>query len=87
MLRLSIYKATLLGAFGALQIADVISTERVLDNGGWEANPLGVLAIGLLGDLLADPQAPLDGRLRGLHDPLEAKTCGPLCGTDGPRRR
>jgi hypothetical protein len=49
MLRLSLYKATLLAAFGALQIADVISTKQVLDNGGWEANPLGVLAMTALG--------------------------------------
>jgi hypothetical protein len=49
MLRLSLYKATLLAAFGALQIADVITTKRVLENGGWEANPLGVLAMTVLG--------------------------------------
>jgi uncharacterized membrane protein len=49
MLRLCLYKATLLAAFGALQIADVITTKRVLDNGGWEANPLGVMAMTVLG--------------------------------------
>ena len=86
MLRLSLYKATLLAAFGALQIADVLSTKRVLDNGGWEANPLGVLD-DRTGDLLADPQARPDGRLHGLHDPMEAQTCSPVCGADGPSRR
>jgi hypothetical protein len=40
MVRLSLYKATLLAAFGALQIADVITTKRVLDNAGWEGNPI-----------------------------------------------
>ena len=49
MLRLSLYKATLLAAFGALQIADVITTKRVLANGGWEGNPIGVLAMTHLG--------------------------------------
>jgi hypothetical protein len=49
MLRLSLTKAALLGAFCALQIADVITTKQVVDNGGWEANPLGVLAMALLG--------------------------------------
>ena len=49
MVHISLSKATLLTAFGALQIADVITTKRVLDNGGWEANPLGVLARSLLG--------------------------------------
>ena len=41
MIRLSLYKWFLLAAFGALQVADVITTKRVLDNGGWEANPSG----------------------------------------------
>ena len=59
MPRLTLSKATLLGAFGALQIADVISTERVLDNGGWEANPLWVLAIGLLGTYWPIPKLAL----------------------------
>jgi hypothetical protein len=49
MLRLSPYKAILLAAFGALQIADVITTKRVLANGGWEGNPIGVLAMTHLG--------------------------------------
>jgi hypothetical protein len=49
LLRPSLCKATLLATFGALQIADVITTKQVLDNGGWEANPLEVLAMALLG--------------------------------------
>jgi hypothetical protein len=56
MLRLSLYKAILLAAFGALQIADVITTKRVLDNGGWEANPLAVLAMALLGNYWPIPK-------------------------------
>ncbi len=48
-LRLSLSSA-LLAAFGALQIADVVTTNRVLHNGGWEANPLGVWAMALLGN-------------------------------------
>lgn len=39
-MHLSAGKATLLAAFGALQIADIITTNWVLANGGWEANPL-----------------------------------------------
>ena len=41
----SIGKAALLAAFGVLQIADILTTERVLARGGWEANPIGVLAM------------------------------------------
>jgi hypothetical protein len=59
MLRLSLYKGTLLAAFSALQIADVITTMRVLDNGGWEANPLGVLAMALLGTYWPIPKLVL----------------------------
>jgi hypothetical protein len=59
MLRLSLYKGTLLAAFSALQIADVITTKRVLDNGGWEANPLGVLAMALLGTYWPIPKLVL----------------------------
>ena len=49
MPRLSLYKVTLLAAFGVLQIADVITTKRVLDNGGWEANPFWVWTMKVLG--------------------------------------
>jgi hypothetical protein len=59
MLRLSLSKAALLTAFGALQIADIITTKRVLDNGGWEANPFGVLAMGLLGTYWPIPKIAL----------------------------
>ena len=59
MLRLSLSKAALLTAFGALQIADVITTNRVLDNGGWEANPFGVLAMALLGTYWPIPKLAL----------------------------
>lgn len=43
------YMAILLAAFGALQIADVITTKRVLANGGWEGNPLWALGMAVLG--------------------------------------
>ena len=59
MLRLSLSKVTLLAAFGALQIADVVTTNRVLDNGGWEANPLAVLAMRLLGTYWWVPKVAL----------------------------
>ena len=54
---------SLLAAFGALQIADVITTKRVLENGGWEANPLGVLAMTVLGTHWAIAKLALHGRL------------------------
>ena len=59
MVHLSLSKATLLTAFGALQVADVITTKRVLDNGGWEANPLAVLAMTLLGAYWPIPKLAL----------------------------
>jgi len=59
MLRLSLYKGTLLAAFSALQIADVITTKRVLDNGGWEANPLAVSAMAFLGTYWPIPKLAL----------------------------
>jgi Domain of unknown function (DUF5658) len=59
MTRLSWYKATLLAAFGALQIADVVTTKRVLANGGWEANPLGVWAMAHFGTLWFLPKLAL----------------------------
>lgn len=36
---------TLIAAFVVLQIADVATTNAVLAQGGWEANPLGAYAI------------------------------------------
>ena len=59
MPRFSWYKATLLAAFGALQVADVITTKRIVDSGGWEANPLGVLAMALLGAYWPIPKLAL----------------------------
>ncbi len=57
-LRLSLSSA-LLAAFGALQIADVVTTRRVLDHGGWEANPLGILAMTHLGNYWWAPKLAL----------------------------
>lgn len=59
MSRWSLYKAILLAAFGALQIADVITTKRVLANGGWEANPLGIWAMDHLGTYWPIPKLAL----------------------------
>ena len=50
MARVSIYKATLLLGFIALQIADVLTTKRVLDHGGWEGNPVVALVMAHLGN-------------------------------------
>jgi hypothetical protein len=47
--RLSLYKTILLATFGALQVADIITTKRVLAQGGWEGNPLVSSAISLFG--------------------------------------
>ena len=58
-LRLSLFKATLLAAFCALQIADVITTKRVLGNGGWEANPLGVFVMDHFGPYWPIPKLAL----------------------------
>jgi hypothetical protein len=54
-----LYNSCLLGAFGALQIADVLTTKRVLDNGGWEANPLAVSVMALLGSYWPIPKFAL----------------------------
>jgi hypothetical protein len=59
MVHLSLSKATLLTAFGALQVADVITTKRVLDNGGWEANPLGALTMAHIGAYWPIPKLAL----------------------------
>lgn len=53
------YKVILLAVFGALQIADVMTTQRVLAGGGWEANPLGVLAMAHLGTYWPIPKLAL----------------------------
>jgi hypothetical protein len=49
----------LLSAFGVLQIADVITTQRVLEKGGWEGNPVQVLAMSLLGGYWPIPKLAL----------------------------
>ncbi len=59
MSRLPLYKTILLAAFAALQIADVITTKRVLDKGGWEGNPLEVLSMSLLGGYWPIPKLAL----------------------------
>jgi hypothetical protein len=64
MQRLSLYKAALLAAFGVLQIADVITTRRVLDNGGWEANPFWVWTMKVLGAYWPVPKLVLQPRVR-----------------------
>lgn len=42
-------KMMLLASFGVLQVLDVLTTNRVLNAGGWEANPIGVWAMMHLG--------------------------------------
>lgn len=59
MPRIPLSTLTLLVAFGALEVADVITTNRVIYNGGWEANPLWVLAMTLLGTYWAIPKLAL----------------------------
>ena len=59
MPRVSLNHALLLTVFGVLQIADIVTTKRVLDNGGWEANPLGVLAMSHLGPFWWVPKLAL----------------------------
>ena len=59
MPRVSLNNAILLVAFAALQVADILTTKRVLDNGGWEANPLGVLAMSHLGSYWWIPKLAL----------------------------
>lgn len=55
-MRLSPYQVILLAAFGALQIADVVTTNRVLQNGGWEGNPLWNWAMSLFGSYWPIPK-------------------------------
>ena len=52
-------KAALIAAFAVLQVLDVITTNRVLANGGWEGNPLGALAIAFFGGYWAVPKLAL----------------------------
>ena len=58
-MRLFWFKATFMAAFCALQIADVFTTQRVLGNGGWEANPLGVLVMDHFGPYWPIPKLAL----------------------------
>jgi hypothetical protein len=45
--------------FGVLQVADVLTTDRVLARGGWEGNPLQELAQRHLGSIWWAPKAVL----------------------------
>jgi hypothetical protein len=58
-MRYTLVNAFLVAAFGALQIADVHTTQRVLANGGWEANPVGLLAMAYLGSYWPIPKLAL----------------------------
>jgi hypothetical protein len=49
-------KAILLAAFALLQVLDVVTTKQVLANGGWEGNPIGVLAMTVFGSYWAIPK-------------------------------
>ena len=52
-------KAILLAAFAVLQVLDVVTTKQVLANGGWEGNPIGVLAMTVFGTYWAIPKLAL----------------------------
>jgi hypothetical protein len=56
---LTLPKAILLVAFAMLQVLDVVTTKQVLANGGWEANPLGVMAMAMFGSYWAIPKLAL----------------------------
>ena len=49
-------KLTLLIAFAALQIADIVTTKSVLAQGGWEANPLQLWSMAQFGDYWPVPK-------------------------------
>lgn len=55
-MRLSPPKAMLLLAFAVFQVLDVITTNRVLAQGGWEGNPIGAAAMALFGGYWALPK-------------------------------
>ncbi len=55
----TVYKAILLAVFAALQVGDVMTTQQVLAHGGWEANPLGVLAMARFGAYWPIPKLAL----------------------------
>ena len=54
--QLTLSKAILLAAFAVLQVLDVITTQQVLAHGGWEGNPIGVLAMTIFGSYWAVPK-------------------------------
>jgi len=54
--RLAPLKLALLIAFAVLQIADVVTTQRVLAQGGWEANPLQLWSMSHFGDYWPVPK-------------------------------
>ena len=54
--QLTLSKAILLAAFAVLQVLDVITTRQVLAHGGWEGNPIGVLAMTIFGSYWAVPK-------------------------------
>ena len=56
---LTLPKAGLLTAFAVLQVLDVVTTKQVLANGGWEGNPIGVLAMTIFGSYWAIPKLAL----------------------------
>ena len=87
MLRSAVYptacKVILLAVFGALQIADVMTTQRVLAGGGWEANPLGVFAMSRLGTYWPVPKLALMAACLVLMFRWKPKHVAPLVGLMG----
>lgn len=54
-----VLRALLVAGFFALQIADVVTTKRVLASGGWEGNPLALWAMASFGSYWPVPKLAL----------------------------
>jgi hypothetical protein len=59
MSRINLYKAILFATFCILQVLDVITTNRVLANGGWEANPFQIWSMAHFGSYWPIPKFAL----------------------------
>ena len=79
----AVMKPILLLIFMGLQILDVLSTNLVLANGGWEANPLGVWAIANMGVWWWLPKLAVMLGLHARDEPLASALRG---GGDGDFR-
>jgi Domain of unknown function (DUF5658) len=82
----AVMKPILLLIFMGLQILDVLSTNLVLANGGWEANPLGVWAIANMGVWWWLPKLAVMLGLHARDEPLASALRGGGGGADERRR-